>query len=283
MANVQGNGDLAVFTLDGSSQLALIKGVTYNLNLSKGDTTTIARAGHRRQTVKKSSTIKTGVMSALSGDATLVATNLAVSAFALGGVSYLAYLRGCTINGTTPEKREVGGLANAFKWPQAFGKDYSIDVTLVIPAAADSQTSNFAVNMGANLHDTDLTDQDLTRLAFTITIDNVTIAMTCEVDDYTHEINGQQEQVITLKLSGNDPGTGAYPTTPTGTTSILEKAFNAYNTAVAVVLTSGAAASGETYSGNFMIPSFSIGIQDESVIMIDLDFESKGTITAAAA
>ena len=282
MANAQGNGDLAVYTLDGSSQLTTIKNVAYEFTADKGDTTTINRPGSRRQTVRKGCTIKSGFMSTLSGDSGMVASNLAISAFSLGGQSYLSYLRGGSFRGSFTV-REVPGVGDVFRWPQIFGKDYKMEVTLVIPAAGDSQLPNFARSQGANLHDTDLNDQDLTRLAVSITIDGVTTALTMEVDSMTHTVNQQQEQVITLSLSGNDPGTGAYPTTPTGTTTLFEKMLNAHNTVLAVVLTTAAAGSGQTYSGNFIFTDFGFSFNDSEIIMIDYTLSSRGPIASANA
>jgi hypothetical protein len=179
--------------------------------------------------------------------------------------------------------REVSGVADPFKWPQIFGKDYRLDCTLVIPAAGDSQSPNFARAMGANLHDTDLNDQDLTRVTFTITIDGVTVTIPMQVASMTHTINQNQEQVISLSMNGVDPGTGAYPTAPTGTTSLLEKMFNAYNTVLACVLTTAAAGAGQTYSGNFIFTDFGFSFNDSEIIMIDYTLASRGTIVSANA
>ncbi len=282
MPLVQGNGDIAVYTLDGASQLGIMKGVGYTIQLDDADTTTVARAGKRRQSVKKSATITSGFMSPLSGDAALVSTNLAVSAFTVGGVDYLAYLRGGSVKGSF-DVREVSGVAAPFKFPQIFGKDYSADITLILPVAGASQVPNSARVLGVLVHDPDLTDQDLSRVTMTVTIDGTAITIPMQVMSLKHDVNGQQEQIITLSLAGNDPGTGAYPTAPTGSTSLLEKFFNAYNTALAVVLTTGAVASGETYSGNFIVTDFGFSFNDAEVIMIDYTLSSQGTVTGVAA
>ncbi len=282
MANVQGNGDLSVFSIGGNSLLALIKNVEYELSPENADTTTILRAGKRRQKVKAGTTIRTALMSTLTGDAGLVSSNLAVGAFTIGGVDLLAYLRGGSFNGTF-DVREVSGVAAAYKWPQIFGKDYTSEVTLVLPAAADSQTPNAARSFMASFHDPDLLDQDLTRVIFSITIDGTATTVPMIARTVKHQINGQQEQVFTISLEGNDPGTGAYPTAPVGTTSLLEAAFNAYNAPLAAVLTTGAALSGETYSGNVIITSFGFNFNDAEIIEISYEFASRGTFAAAAA
>ncbi len=282
MANVQGFGDLQAFSIGGNSLLTVIKNVQYKWTLDKADTSTISRTGRRRQTVNKGGTITTGAMSTLASDSGMVASSLSISAFTLDGVSYLAYLRGGSVRGSF-ETRMVQGAADAPKWPQNFGKDYEWSIDLLIPAAADVQTANAAINLGPRLHDTDVLDQDLTRVVLSITIDGVATTMECEIDEFDHIINEKQEQEIKLRLTGNDPGTGNYPTAPTGSTSLLEKAFNASDTALAFVLTTSTAADGETYSGNAIITDFGFSFNGGEIIIIDYTFSTRGAVTAATA
>lgn len=282
MSNVKGFGDLAVYTLDAASQLTIAKNVAYELENMDADTTIITRYGKRRQTVKKGVTIRSGFMSTLSGDSGLVASNLAVTAFSIGGQSYLDKLRGGNLRGSY-DVREVSGVADPFRWPQIFGKDYAMEVTILLPAAGAAQTDDVIRNLMTDLHDVSLLDQDLTRRTVTIGIDSVAHTLDMHIGNIRHEINQNQEQVVTLSMSGVDPGTGNYPAAPTGTTTLLENFFNDFNTALAVVLTTGAAASGETYGGNFIPTDFGFSFNDSEIIMIDYTLQSRGTVTAATA
>lgn len=283
MANVQGFADLAVFTLDAGSMLTTVKNVAYTANFDKADTGAISRVGKRRQTVKKSVTLRSGIMETLAADSSMVSSNLSVTACSLGGVNILGYLRGGTFNGSF-DIREVSAVSDVFKWPQIFGKDYKVDLTLLVPAAGDTQTANFlrgSLISTAGLLDTDLADQDLTRQTFSITINGVTYALQLEIDSVDVTINQNEEKVIKISGSGNDPGTGAYPTTPTGTSTLLENCFNDFNTAVALVLTDAAAGSGVSMTGNFIFSSFNFSFNDSEVTMIDFEMQSRGTIAQA--
>jgi hypothetical protein len=71
------------------------------------------------------------------------------------------------------------------------------------------------------------------------------------------------------------------PTAPTGTTSLLEKAFNAPGTALAIVATSRAT-NGISYSGNFVIESARVAINQADAIMTQYRFRSSGAVTATA-
>lgn len=279
MANVQGFGDLSVFSVGGNSLLTVIKGVEYEVSPTNADTSTISRVGTRRQKVKNTAMLRTATMSTLSGDSGMVASNLAISAFTIGGVDFLSYLKGGSFSGSFTEE-DTSGPADAWTWAQIFGKDYSAEVTLMIPAAGDSQTPNFARSLMDEIHDADLNDQDTTRVAFSITIDGVAITVPMIIANVKHVINEKTHQIITLSLEGNDPGTGDYPTAPTGTTSLLEKAFNAYNTALAVVLTPAAGAAGLTYAGNVIFGPFSFSFNNAEIIQIQYEFHNRGAFTA---
>lgn len=280
MPNVQSFADLDVFTADAASLLAFIKGVTYSFEPENADSSAIKRGGKRRQTVKKGVTITTGTMSTLSGDASLVASNLAVSAMSLGGVSILSYLRGGSISGSF-DVRETSGIADAFRWPQIFGKDYEVEMTLLLPAAGDSQVPNMVRALSPSIHDPDVLDQDLTRVTWSMTIDDVTITIPMIVESFELTIRENQEQELRLRLSGNDPGSGAYPTSPVGSGTLLTAAFNAFNVPIAFVLTTAAAGAGVSYSGNAIITRFGFSFNDAEITMIDYTFSSRGAVSAA--
>lgn len=282
MALVQGHGDLAVYSIGGTSYLGLIKGVSYEFSPTNADSSPITIMGTRRQTVKKSVKISSSHMSTSSGDSGLVVGNLHVSGLSIGGVSFISYLRGGSFSGSFTH-REVSSVGDVWSETQIFGKDYRTEVTLTIPAAGDSQTPNFARSLMDELHDSDLNDQDLTRVVFEIVIDGVTITVPMIVASATHAINEKQEQLITLSLEGNAPTSGDFPTAPTGTTTLLEKAFNSYNTPLAVVLTTGAAGSGEAYTGNVLFSGFSFGFNDAEINVIQYEFVSHGAFAAANA
>lgn len=276
MPLVQGAGDIAVYTIDTVDHRALIKNVNYRTNLTKADVGRITRPGIRRQTVKKSVEISTGHMSQLASDSGLMASNLAIGGFTIGGTSYLAYLRGGSFSGSF-ETRETSGVADVFTHPQHFGKDYAATVNLMIPLTG---SPNALRNLSPGVYDTDLLDQDLVNVAFSITIDGSAVTVPMQIETLEIAFTERQEIAVTIQLVGNDPGTGDFPTSPTGTTTMLEKCFNAYNAPIAIVLTSASGTDGVIYSGNFIPGPFSFQFNDAEIIMLDFTWLSRGTITA---
>lgn len=272
MPLVQESGDLTVYSIASTSYLTLIKNVNYRTNLTKAETGSIKRAGKRRQNVKKSVTISTSHMSELASDSGLMASNLSISEFLIGAVDYVEYLAGGTFNGSF-DTREVSGPNDAFTFPQHFGKDYAATVNLRIPLTGDP---NPLRNLSAGIHDADMLDQDLSRVNFGITIDGSSILVPMDVEVLIIAFNERQEMLATFNLVGNDPKTGDYPTTPTGTTTLLEKCFNAYNTAIPFSLTTAAGTAGVNYAGDVIPGPFSFGFNDSEIIMIDFEFLSRG-------
>lgn len=271
---VQSTGDISVFSWDSNSLLAVFKNVKLKIAADKADTSPATMFGKRRQTVKRYAEITTGIMSPLSGDATLMASNLAVTAFSIGDTDYIDYLMSWSINGTF-DTREVSGQGSAFKKPQHEGKDYSCSVTLTIPLGG---TPSALRNLSAAMLDADLVDQDLDRVAVGPTIDGVPITIPMTIDDITWSGDEKTEQTVVISFSGNCPTSGDYPTAPTGTTTLLEQFFNDVNTVQAISLTTHAT-EGVNYAGNFLPGPFTIKGNDAEVNIIDLSWISQGAVT----
>lgn len=276
MALLQGAGDLSVFTWDANSLLAILPDVSYEIDIDYGDTSVVGRPGDRQQAVKRGAVIQASIYSTLASDSGLVASNLAISAFTIGGTSYLAHVRGGSFKGSF-KVRETSGVGDVFKWPQIFGKGYTAEVNLTVPLTG---SPNIIRNISSALHDTDLLDQDLVRVAFSITIDGTPITVPMTIKSMKVNWQNQQEVNVTLSLEGNDPSTGDYPTAPTGTSTLLENAFNQYNTSIAMVLTTSAVVGdGTSFAFNAIITNFGFSFNDAEIIKTDYTFSSRGNVT----
>ena len=88
-------------------------------------------------------------------------------------------------------------------------------------------------------------------------------------------------QRLEISFVGQDPGSSDYPAAPTGTTSILEKALNAAQTAVAIVWTTQVAG-GAAYTGNALYSSFAFSINQGRVVRNQYSFVGVGAPGIAA-
>lgn len=138
-------------------------------------------------------------------------TNLNVTAFSLGGSSYLGDLRTGTIRQTNPSA-EGKGLADKWSFPNAVGgRKYELSGTLLVPSA----TALHALMTAAGSE----TIGDHT-IATTMTIGSDTFACSCAIQNATHtgERGGLQEVSISLTGAAT-PGTvgsGLYGVAITG-------------------------------------------------------------------
>jgi len=260
--------DLSAFTIGGTSQLATIRDVAYSVTPEHVEGKPIVRMGGSAQPVKRSATVSTPLMTVVS-DPTKV-TNLNISAFSIGGVDTLANLIGGSFSGSF-SLAEGKGVADEWAYPHVVGKDYAATIRIGVPAT-------IAMGIPTAVHAA--TTASL-PMVFTITISSVAVTLPMLIANYRHLFTENDIQVLEVELVGRSPDTGTYPTAPTGTTTLLEKALNAPGTALAFVLTSKAAG-GVSYTGNFVYSSFSFDFNQSSIIATQYEFASVGAIAAAS-
>jgi hypothetical protein len=270
MANKQITGDMSVFSIGGTSVLAVCRNVTYDLEFDKVDGSPVLVQGRQTQLMKRGGTIDTTLMSTISDG--LRVNALDCSVFTIGGTDYLALLKSLRFNGAL-ETEDSEGATGAWKWFQYKGKkDYTAEADLFLPITA-------AGALGVLAHGASRTALDL---AISMTINSIPITVPMTAHKFTHMFDDGQFQMYKVALSGKAPDSlvTAYPTAPTGTTSLLEKAFNAPGTALAFALTSHAT-EGLVYSGNMVYSKFNFEIADGQLISNTYGFQTQGAITAA--
>lgn len=269
MSDKQLSGDISVFSLFASSMLAVLKNVSYSLDFDTADGSTVKQLGKVGQVLKRGGTISTTLYTTISDGLRVAALDATV--LTVGGVDHFANLKSLRFNGEF-ETRNTEGAADAWRYPQVVKKDYRAEVELFLPAAG--------VGLSVEAHSSDRTD---VQLVLSFTLNGVAITLPMIATKFEHVFNNGEEQLYRFTLMGKAPDNlaTAYPTAPTGTTTLLEKALNAPQTAIAFALTSHAT-EGVAYAGNAIITAFSFTIEDGQVVENDYTFATQGTITATA-
>lgn len=270
MAARQLTGDMSLFSLGGSSYLGLFRNVKLAGTFDTVESRPAVNLASRAQVVKKGGVLSTELMSVVSGSAKV--SHLDLSVFTLDGSSWLGAISG-KFSGSF-EHKEADGPGTIWKYPLVVSKDYEFSGTIKVPATGGIQA------MMVDAWSATAADNEWV-VTFTVNGVAITLPMVLTSAEVVFEEAGIQTVAITMKGQGPDNTATAYPTAPTGTTSILEKAFNAPKTAIAWALTSHAT-EGLAYSGNAVIQSFEIGIEDGALINIAYAYATQGAVTATA-
>ena len=257
--------DVSAFSLEGTSYLTSWKGASLAFQVETADGKPISRRGGSAQATKRSATLSVDLMSTVSG-ATKV-NNLDLSEVLLGALDVTDDVRSLGLS-VEVVHAEGSGVGDGWKYPNAVGLNLSATMTLAVRSTAiavpDLLTGSVA-------------DLDVV-LDFTLNGANLEIPML--ITGMTHQFSENEIQTWELTLEGKSPDSGNFPTVPTGSTSLLEKAINAPGTPLTLVLTDKAT-TGTTYGGEFIFTSASFTVEDNSLVPISYEFASQGPVTGA--
>lgn len=231
----------------------------------------ITRLGKNTQPVKQSGTLTVSLNSILSGSDRV--SHLNVSAFTIGGTSYLNVLKSYNLSGSFDHEMQAG-IGEKYAKPQVVAKDYAINASLNV-----ENTDSFTLLglMGGS----DFSNIDQVVSA---TINSVAITVPMNIQSVGLALNRAALQELALSFVGADPGTGDYPTAPTGTTTILEKALNSATSEFAFAFQNvlSGNTNGVNVSGNCVFDSFTVETSDGNLVSETYTFKTYGTITTAA-
>jgi hypothetical protein len=272
MGSRQLPGDISLVTIAGVDQTVELANITYSGDIDLQEASPIGRPHASSHPVKQGLTISTGLYTTISAPTRV--TNLNVTGFTVDAVALITMLRGGTFsaNYTLQEGSAVNDL---FKWPVVTKTDFTLDGKLIIPTAALG-TDNVSHVISPAWASTTIGDKNM---IFSMIINGVTIALPMVIQSFTHAFTQADLVAYDITMKGQDPYTGTYPTTPTGTTTLLEKGLNDPGTAIAFALTSHAS-EGVAYSGNAVYSGMSFSFDDGTVITNDFTFVSQGAVTA---
>ena len=274
MATRYSGQNVSIFTVAGVAMVGAGNKFDFTVSAEKADAGLIARLGKHSQPVKASGKLMVDLNSVNSGSTR--SSHMNVLAFTIAGTSRLAILKSFSISGTF-DKVAQAGVGEKYAKPQVVAKDYQISIEL------DVTTGVVKAMMDK------LTGSDFTGSATTVSITldaatPVTLTFAMNLNEGTLSSQRYSLQSLQLSFDGADPGAGNYPASPTGTTSILEKALNAATTEMAFSFQNALSADsgGIAASGYVVFDSFSFKIADGQLVEESYGFETYGTITIAA-
>lgn len=194
-------------------------------------------------------------------------TNLDFTALSILGTSFVA---DCTAFSMSGDMATQNGDAVGDEWraPQVIEAGYTGSATLLVPTTAvplmptlDGAKTTWAGSL-------------------TFTLNGETITYPILVTSIEQSVASGQLQEVTVQFEGQDPQTGNYPSAPTTTTTLLQKALNAPDTALAVEFETQAA-NGANYTGTVVFTGFSFGVENGGVVRNTYDFAGQGAPVAA--
>jgi hypothetical protein len=266
-------GDITIFSIDGLSQLDHFENVTLNLDEEQFDASSITREGKSFCMLKKGGTISTGLM---SDAAVCRVTHLDLSALTVTFGAALNILS----NGFGQAKLSVS--YDKQKLPntgELFRKSQNTNKTLAFSLSDVPVNDGVAFAFAGAIASTDKAACDAT-IGMTTNGITFTIPMRLKSVNLPYERDGLQ--VLSVEFVDRAPATGAYPTAPTGTTTLIEKAINAYKVAYPFSFRSKAGTGGIVYTGNMIFTSLDLTIDDGSATLTNLEFETFGAVTVTA-
>lgn len=257
--------DVSVLTVNSVDYTNLVNTVTLTKNVATAEGQAITRKYNNPQAVKNSWNLSFTARNTKVAPARV--TNLDLTAHSIGGTAHVANTESLTIN-----VNAVHAMGDACEDGHAFPvyTGSTIDGSAVLKVPTGSVPLMAALDSPG--------DADL---AFTFTLNGVTVTFPIIVTSVAHNASVGQVQTVNVSFVGQDPLTGDHPSAPTGTTTILEKVLNAPQTALAIAFTSKASG-GVAYTGNALIQSYSVNISNSAVVEESMTWAGVGALTDAA-
>lgn len=268
-------GDLSVFDVDieddgtYADYLGLIQNVTFNGDLDTVDSAPIRRSYSRNQPQKKGGTISAPVMSVLSGSVKVSSLNL--DGLDLFGQSYEAFVQSGELN-ITWNLREATAARDFWKHPQSGGtKELEFSGQILVPSTAA---------LGSQVIPTKFFSATPSDHEGTVSVDinGVAIEGSMTLNRLNWAFNRGDLQVWDIAFSANSPDTGDYPTSPTGTTTILERALNTH-TRHRLRLTNHAS-EGQQIAGLAVLSRATVQIPNSGLITVGYEWQTQGAWTS---
>jgi hypothetical protein len=250
--------------------VATFRTATLEVTADTVEASPATRLMSKKQPVKKGATLTCELMSVVASSEKV--THLNLSAITVDSVDYLGSING-TFSGTNTIV-EAGAAGDIWKYPQVTKTMLSFTGEILITASTG----------GAQALLTDAWANNVSGLAMILsfTINGVAVTLPMVLTSCSQPFTDGDVQKANITLEGASPDSGSYPTAPTGTTSLLEKALNVATTAVAITFTTHATEGMALTSTNAVFQSFSIPIQDGQLINASYTFAIQGQPTNVA-
>jgi hypothetical protein len=265
------DGTLNTFSVGGNAQLEYLENATMSIDANIQEGASVLYGGSNVQETKRSGRIDCSLFSDVS-------TGIRVSHLDLSAAS-LVRTGPTTVNLLSPNilsslefnirmsHQMKAGIGEKFAYPVVTGRTFSASMDLDIETTAGP-------TLLVDMLSTTYAHRDHT-LSFTV--NGVVIALPVRIVNAGIPFEHAGKQRFTLQL-GDRSGISGSTITPSGTTSLLEKALNAYKTALAFSF-QGASAASIALSGNMVWDSYSLRIQDGQLVPSSMSFQTQGTVT----
>lgn len=161
-------------------------------------------------------------------------------------------------------------VADEWEFPIAVKKTLDLRATIMAPAASASVLPIIAGGVKANL-----------RQTLIVTINGATYEWPGIMSSFQHGWSDGQIQTYEVEWKCASPDAGDMPTTPAGTTTLIEKAFNTLAVLAYQFDADAAGASAPRYSGNLIFESMRVGFSGGQVLETEFETRSQGAITIA--
>ena len=260
-------GDLTTYTVGGTSLIDSMSDSVLTVNAGHDEGKGMARVHESPQLVVKGFSLEATTMSNVSGVGRV--TNLNLTAFTVGGTAYLATVDSVSLNGTMAHA-EGKGAGDFWEFPNVVSAGFSGKARLKVPAA------------DLNALDALAADQTVAGnyVAISATLNGVVLTIPVALTMFTRETPIDDIQYFSIDFVGRDPLTGTYPTAPTGTTSLLEKAIVQPRTALAFSFKPSSDAG--TYSGNLVWSGWDFSVNNTGVVRTKYSFKGAGQLVYTA-
>lgn len=254
--------DVGNLSLGGSAFVELIQDVNWQSTNEFDEYQSASRFRKAAELVKKHATMKVPLRRIKSGQRRV--THLDFTVATLAGLSFKEEMTNLSLKVSNPVNPApcVGQLFQLYSVDP--GGSITADISMEI---ADS--NSVAIQLMLLAESDAVTDSEA---VLTFTLNGSPVTLPGWIAGNSHSVAGRQK--VSIPFQGNDPGT-TYPTAPTGTSSLLERALNAPRTPIPFQFTSKLVG-GADRTGYLLISGAEISIEDSKIVAESYDFVVNG-------
>lgn len=266
------NGNLAVLSAGGVNLMTLVKNVRWIGETLDVDGAPMPNPSMSAQAMSLGGRLEIGAFSTKSAPTRV--SHLDISAVTVDSVDLVTmFKRGSFEASYTIQEGKAAG--SVWKVPVVTKKDFTLRLEFMIPLSGTANALRSIVSQHLSGTVTDL------NMTVTVTINSVSFTLPCLL--VGAEVGGSDGELtmVTLELKGRAPDVGTtYPTAPTGTTTLIEKAINAPGIAVAFSFTPhSASGEGANIAGNAVFGAFGFDFNADEIINERYTLLSTGAVT----
>lgn len=264
------DGELTTFSLGGSAYLELVKDANLAWESATEEGASVLYGGSNIQETKRRGRIECSLFQDVATGVRL--SHLDLSLASLGAVNLLStanILNSLAINIKCKHQMK-GGAGEAWEHPVVTGRDFSATLDLDCDSAAVPQPL-------VDFFSTTYADRDKT---LTFTLNGVAFSLPMRIIGAGMPVEQAGKQHYTLSMGDRSAYSGQ-TVSPSGTTSLIQKIFNAYKTAITFSF-QAAAAKSISATGNAVFDSLSLEINNGILVPTKLVLLTQGTVTGTA-